>query len=167
MSQETRLEELPLGQLLTRVCRLSVGRMKVRMENVGLHRAQGFVLFYLWHHEEASQSDIARAQRISPATVTNTLQRMEKAGWIERHQDSNDQRVIRVRLTARAKALYEEARSQFREMEEEITATLAVEERENLRGYLLRIHERLVELSGTQAPDVSRASGEGLQGGAA
>ena len=136
-----------VGLLLSRVCRLARSRLRVKMEAIGLHRGQGFVLSYLWHNDGIPSAEIARALRISPATVTNMVKRMERGGWIERRPDPNDQRVVRIHLTDKALSLKEEVRGSFRELEEEITDVLTEEEEETLRAVLAKVHSRLVEVS--------------------
>ncbi|MEE8594168.1 MAG: MarR family transcriptional regulator, partial [Candidatus Bipolaricaulota bacterium] len=83
-------EEMTVGQLLAQVCRMSGHRLRGHMEKIGLHRGQGFALIHLWHSDGMSQRDLARSMHISPASVTNMLQRMERDGWIERKRDEAD-----------------------------------------------------------------------------
>ncbi|RLE33434.1 MarR family transcriptional regulator [Candidatus Acetothermia bacterium] len=137
-----------VGHLLSRICRLTRGRLRVKMEAIGLHRGQGLVLSYLWHNDGIPSADIARALRISPATVTNMIKRMERGGWIERRPDPEDQRVLRVHLTDKARSLKEEVRASFRELEEEITGVLTEEEEEALLSILAKVHSRLLDVSG-------------------
>jgi len=135
--------KLTLGQLLSQVCRLTGDRLRVKMEEIGLHKGQGFILFHLWHHDGIAQNVIAHALHVSPATMTNTLQRMERDGWITRQRDSEDQRIVRVHLTEKAKALHEEVRASFRDLEREVTSVLTKDERETLRELLVKLHEHL------------------------
>jgi len=135
--------ELTLGQLLSQVCRLAGDRLRVRMEEIGLHKGQGFILFHLWHHNGIAQNVIAHAQHVSPATVTSMLQRMERDGWITRERDPEDQRVVRVHLTEKAKALHKEAQAVFRDLDTELTAQLTHEEQKALRELLIKIHGQL------------------------
>jgi len=135
--------ELTLGQLLLQVCRLTGDRLRVKMEEIGLHKGQGFILFHLWHHDGIAQNVIAHALHVSPATVTSMLQRMERDGWITRERDADDQRVVRVHLTEKARALHEEVRASFRDLEKEVTSVLTKGERETLRELLVKLHEHL------------------------
>ena len=135
--------KLTLGQLLSQVCRLTGDRLRVKMEEIGLHKGQGFILFHLWHHDGIPQNVIAHALHVSPATMTNTLQRMERDGWITRERDSEDQRIVRVHITEKAKAMREEAREAFRDLEKEVTSVLTKDERKTLQGLLEKLHEHL------------------------
>ena len=135
--------KLTLGQLLSQVCRLTGDRLRVKMEEIGLHKGQGFILFHLWHHDGIPQNVIAHGLHLSPATVTSMLQRMERDGWITRERDTEDQRIVRVHLTENANALHEEVRASFRDLEKEVTSVLTKDEREMLRELLVKLHEHL------------------------
>ncbi|MCK4599166.1 winged helix-turn-helix transcriptional regulator [Candidatus Bipolaricaulota bacterium] len=134
---------LTLGQLLLQVCRLTGDRLRVKMEEIGLHKGQGFILFHLWHHDGIAQNVIAHALHVSAATVTSMLQRMERDGWITRERDSEDQRIVRVHITEKAKAMREEAREAFRDLEKEVTSVLTKEERKTLQELLEKLHGHL------------------------
>ena len=144
-SAELTLAVLTLGQLLLQVCRLTGDRLRVKMEEIGLHKGQGFVLFHLWHHDGIAQNVIAHALHVSPATVTNTLKRMERDGWITRERDPEDQRIVRVRLTEKAREVREEARNAFRDLEKGVTSVLTKDERRILQELLVKLHEHLAE----------------------
>lgn len=145
-------EAMSLGHLLVQVSRLVGARLRRKMAGLGLHRAQGQILFFLWHEDGLPQHSLARALHIRPATATNTLQRMERDGWIERQRDEADQRLVRVHLTGRAEALREEVQRSFRQLDEEMAAALTAEEREVLRDLLLKVRGRLLPAEQTGHP---------------
>lgn len=133
--------EMTVGQLLAQVCRMSGHRLRGHMEKIGLHRGQGFALIHLWHNDGMSQRDLSRSMHISPASVTNMLQRMERNGWIERKRDETDQRVVRVYLTAKAKATRIQAKRAFREMEDDLGSVYTEEEQSALKRLLTKLYE--------------------------
>ena len=134
--------EMTVGQLLAQVCRMTGHYLKTHMEKIGLHRGQGFALVQLWHHDGVPQRELSDAMHISPASVTNMLQRMERDGWISRERDREDQRIVRVYLTRKAKDLRAKARTVFREIEEELVSVYSDEERETLKRLLMKLHDR-------------------------
>ena len=144
-------QKMALGHLLANVSRLVGGRMRMRLQEFGLYHAQGMILFHLWREDGMAQNVLAQALHITPPTATNTLQRMERDGWIQRRRDASDQRFVRVYLTERARALREEARTSFQELDRELTAVLSENERLILTAALLKVHQHLaqaVEASG-------------------
>jgi len=140
--KQRETHEMTVGQLLAQVCRMTGRRFKRHMARVGLHRGQGFALVHLWHHDGIPQHELSEAMHISPASVTNMLQRMERDGWITRERDREDQRIVRVSLTPKAKELRAKARTVFREMEEELGSVYSDEEHETLKRLLMKLHDR-------------------------
>jgi DNA-binding MarR family transcriptional regulator len=63
------------------------------------HPGQAFCLRMLAERDGISQRQLGQALRLSAPTVTAMLQRMEKAGTIERRPDAADGRITRVHLT--------------------------------------------------------------------
>ena len=88
-----------LDFLLAQNCHLHHTRAHHLFETLGLYRGQPPVLFELWEQEGLTQKELAVRLGVTPATITKMLQRMEKAGFIQRKQDSGDQRISRVYLT--------------------------------------------------------------------
>jgi len=136
---------MTVGQLLTQICRMNGHHLRSHMGHLGLHRGQGFALLHLWHHDGIPQRELAQAMHIRAATVTNMLQRMERAGWIARQRDEDDQRVVRIFLTDKAKTVRRQAQAMFAEMESELCALYTDSERETLRELLLRLHRHFLE----------------------
>lgn len=134
-----------LGHLLARVSRLVGSRMRMKLEAIGLHHAQGMILFHLWREDGTAQNVLAQALHITPPTATSTLQRMERDGWIERRRDAGDQRVVRVYLTDKALALRTEARVSFQELDKELTSALTDEERDLFIASLVKVLHHLSE----------------------
>jgi DNA-binding MarR family transcriptional regulator len=144
--------EPTLGHLLAQVCRLVGTRRRRKLKSIGLHHAQGMILSKLWHDDGMSQRALALALQITPPTASNTLQRMERDGWIERRRDESDQRIVRVYLTEKARSFHEEIRASFRELDREMGLALTERERATLRHSLLKVHRFLEEAEGTEVP---------------
>ncbi len=144
--------KLTLGHLLARVSRLVGGRMRTRLGGMGLHHAQGMILYHLWHRDGIAQNVLAQALHITPPSASNTLQRMERDGWVARSRDADDQRVVRVFLTEKAKLLRSEARRSFQQLDRELTAVLPEEERAMLMDLLLKVHRHLDQASENPTP---------------
>lgn len=65
---------------------------------------QGGILGYLYHHQDRPvyQRDLEKEFRISGATVSNTLQVMEREGLIVRRAQDKDGRLKRIQMTQEA-----------------------------------------------------------------
>jgi len=148
---QQNLHELTLGHLLANVSRLVGARMRMKLQEFGLYHAQGMILFHLWREDGMAQNVLAQSLKITPPTATNTLQRMERNGWIRRRRDETDQRIMRVYLTKKARTLRQEARDTFRELDRELTAVLSENELNILMASLLKVHYHLSQE--IQVPD--------------
>jgi DNA-binding MarR family transcriptional regulator len=65
-------------------------------EGAGVHPGQAACLFIVASKPGLSQRELADRLYVSPPTVTTMLQKMERAGFIERRPDSADQRLMRI-----------------------------------------------------------------------
>jgi DNA-binding MarR family transcriptional regulator len=52
-----------------------------------------------------TQSELSRHLLVTAGNVTGLIDRMERAGLVERKEDSNDRRITRVRLSAKGRRL--------------------------------------------------------------
>jgi len=132
-----------IGYLLAQVCKLRRARGGAKLERIGLYCGQHFVLCCLWKNEGMTHSELAEQLRVRPATITNGLQRMEKAGLVERRPDSKDQRVSRVYLTGAGREIRGAVEQVWEELENQTFAGFGPEERAQLYGLLLRICHNL------------------------
>ncbi len=148
MSLPNRPETMDI--LLANICHLHYIRAHQLLEAIGLYRGQPPVLRALWGQEGLSQTALAARLRISPATITKMLQRMEKAGFIQRKPDAEDQRITRVFLTEAGRAIQTEVETVWETMEAETYAGFALEERGLLRRFLLQMRENLLCATGEQ-----------------
>ena len=75
------------AHVFARTCKLFRARAHALLGEIGLCRGQPFVLHALWEEEGIPHSVLAGRLNVTPATVTNMLKRMEKAGLVQRRQD--------------------------------------------------------------------------------
>ena len=146
MKKQDRPETIDF--LLANVCHLHHARANQLFEAIGLYRGQAPVLLTLWEQEGITQTEFAERLQITPATVTKMLQRMEKAGFIQRKPDTQDQRVTRVYLTEAGRAVKNDVEGIWKTMEAETFAGLTVEERETLHHLLLKLRANLLHATG-------------------
>jgi DNA-binding MarR family transcriptional regulator len=110
------------------------------------------VLKALWEQEGLTHTALAERLQVTPATITKMLQRMEKAGFILRKPDPEDQRVSRVHLTEAGRAIQSQVQAVWQRMERETFDGFTQEERALLRRFLQRIRENLRRVTGDRLP---------------
>ena len=135
--------------ILAQVSRLHHARVHQLLEGFGLYRGQPFVLDAIWEKEGLTHTELAERLEITSATVTKTLQRMEKAGFIQRRADPTDQRVSRVYLTEAGRAAQVNLQAVKDKIDADSLAHFSEEERLELREYLVRIRENLRQAIGS------------------
>ena len=89
---------------------------------MGLYRGQPPILGLLYQHDGMSQKEMAGALNLSPATMTVTLKRMEKAGLVRREMDEHDQRILRVHLSEQGRQMWLKSTEQIRAVTGELMA---------------------------------------------
>ena len=143
------VETESLDSLFAQICRLKHGHIHARLETLGLYRGQPSVLDALWDQEGLMHSELARRLQVQPATITKMLQRMEKAGFVERRPDPSDHRVSRVYLTDAGRGVQADVQQVWHQLEEEAFAGFTLKERALLRRFFLQIRENLKRVTGS------------------
>jgi DNA-binding MarR family transcriptional regulator len=131
------------GFLLAQVCRTRRNLVAVTVEPFGLHVGQDLIMVELWNEEGLTQSQLAERVGIDASTMTKTLQRLERYGFVERQQDKDDTRVWRVCLTNEGRALKPTVTERWNEAEQRTFAGFTAEEHVLLRSFLERIEQNL------------------------
>jgi MarR family transcriptional regulator, organic hydroperoxide resistance regulator len=146
------IEPESLDHLLAQVSRLHYLRAHMLLEAIHLYRGQPPVLRALWEQEGLSQGELAARLRVTPATITKMLQRMEKASLITRQPDAKDKRISRVHLTKTGRAIRGQVQQVWRTMEREAFAEFTPTERSTLHRFLFRVRENLIRATGEKPP---------------
>jgi DNA-binding MarR family transcriptional regulator len=136
-----------LGYLLVQVSKLHRVQAHAALEKLGVYRGQNFVLTTLSEQEGLAQSELADRLLVRPPTISNSLDRMEAAGWIERRPDPGDRRVSRVYLTEAGRALRDSVSSLWHDLETQTFAGLTSEQRDSLWQMLHQIRDNLWQRS--------------------
>jgi DNA-binding MarR family transcriptional regulator len=128
-----------LGHLLNKVCGLRHRRMHDLLDELGLYRGQPSMLRALWQGDGVTHSALAGQLNKSPATITKTVKRMEKAGFVERKPDPRDERLSRVYLTTAGRDVQAAVEQVWQDFEQQAFAGYTQEEMATLRGLLQRV----------------------------
>lgn len=70
---------------------------------------QYLTLLVLWEKDGLTVRELAEAIEIEGATMTPLIQRMERAGLVDRVRSEGDNRCLEVRLTKKGRSLREKA----------------------------------------------------------
>jgi DNA-binding MarR family transcriptional regulator len=84
---------------------------KPLLDALGLTYPQYLVMVTLWERDDRTVGEISERLLLESNTLTPLLKRLEAAGLIERRRSKEDERQVRVLLTAEGKSLVDEARN--------------------------------------------------------
>lgn len=148
-----------VGKALMHTSRRRFQLCDLLLERLGIGPGQMPVLGELNHHGQMTQRDLAEHTRVTPATISGTLKRMERAGLIQRTGDESDARVSIVQLTEKGESCSEEAVRLFMQTDTDMLQGFSEEELAQLKGYLQRMSEN-VERALEAAMESNRTDGD-------
>ena len=76
---------------------------KPMLDQMGLTYPQYLVLSVLWEADGQTITAIADRLGLEPSTITPLVKRLEQAGFVERRRNPQDERQVRVSLTAKGR----------------------------------------------------------------
>jgi len=134
-----------LGFLLHDGARLMRRDFEQRARDLGMTRAQWSVLAHLSRCEGINQAGLADILDVAPITLGRTLDRMQKAGWIERRAVDGDRRARALHLTDKARPVLARVFRLGSQTRKRTLSGFSPAEREALIAMLLRIRANLTD----------------------
>src|SRR5512142_441145 len=98
-------EKTTFGYLVTDVTRLMRKHFDRRAVRFNMTRAQWRALKRLHHDEGMRQNELAEFLEMEPIAVGRVIDRLQKAGFVERRADPKDRRAWRLYVTAQAQGV--------------------------------------------------------------
>lgn len=132
--------EKSFHMLLYRAFHAQRGALQPCLAQVGLGTGQPKLLGYLSSHGPSSQRRLADYFEIDPAAVCRMLDSLQKGGFVTRSADGQDKRRDRLEITPAGRQAYDAWQACCRQMEEQMLAGFAPEEREQFADYLSRAY---------------------------
>lgn len=78
---------------------------RTKLTPLGLTYPQYLVLIVLWENDGSTVSQIGARLMLDSGTLTPLIKRLEAAGLVKRMRNSDDERLVRVHLTAKGASL--------------------------------------------------------------
>lgn len=136
-----------IGYMLSDVARLIRTVFDRRVRRLGLTRAQWLVLTRLHRRPGASQTELAEMLEVDRASAGRLIDRMEKAGWVERRPDGTDRRINRLHLTPEARKAHARMWKVAEATLDDALATLSPRERRQFTELTARVKGHLQALA--------------------
>ncbi len=106
--------------------------------------AQGRVMFPLWREDNLSFQDLKKRAMLSKATLSYMLDKLEKAGHIERIRSEKDKRAINIKLTEKNVVLQDKLIKVSNHMNNIFYKDFSEKEIDKFEDYLRRLLENLI-----------------------
>ena len=135
------------GFLITKIHHLG-GRIfseVLRDLSIDIKPGQGRVLFALWRKDGVSANELAEETQLSKSTLTEVVDRLEKAGMVGRSRSKQDRRRVIIKLTAEARNLQKKYELASNRMTEIFYGGLSSEEKDRFDDLLRRTLQTLIE----------------------
>jgi DNA-binding MarR family transcriptional regulator len=87
------------------------------LRDLGLHRGQELLLMHLWDSGPVRQTELIAVLDSDSATITRMVQRLEKAGLVDRAPDPQDGRATLVSSTSAGDAIRAEIEQMWHDLE--------------------------------------------------
>ena len=94
-----------LGFIFSDISRLARKEFDRRVRGLRLTRSQWLFLYHLARQPGCTQSELAESLQMERISVSRQASRLERAGWIERSDHSEDRRAYHLHLTPKAARL--------------------------------------------------------------
>jgi DNA-binding MarR family transcriptional regulator len=127
------------GQLFFRLWRASHVRAADVLGAVGLTPALFGLLNVIGAREGAIQQQLGTAMGIDRSTMVSLIDQLESAGLAKRRPSAIDRRAREISITPKGRRLLQQARKLTRDVEDEVLAGLAGDERRELLALLRRV----------------------------
>lgn len=147
-----------LAHLVQDLARLMAQRFEERARRLGLTRAQWSLIATLFRREGSSQAALAEHLEITPISLGRLVDRMERAGWVERRGEPADRRAYRLYLTERAHRLRPQLRGLTDQVQAQALRALDASEQDRFIALLRTVRETVASDQVRLPPSVTRRS---------
>lgn len=145
MEIDKDLTQKPAMMILNQVLHLTMRRSLHILEEYGLKPGQVGTLMTLSKNGGLSQREVAKAIGVTPPSITVSLQKMEKQGYIMRRPDEKDQRIIRIEITDKGRSCVALIEKVVEQVDAMLFEGMSAEEKMLFRRLLLQMNENLLK----------------------
>ncbi|WP_412543440.1 MarR family transcriptional regulator [Longispora sp. K20-0274] len=143
---ELETEAMAVFGRIYRIARLMGDRMETVYNGYGIGRGDFDVLATLRRSGEPytlSPKELTATLMLTSGGMTGRLDRLERAGLIDRSPDPDDRRALRISLTAEGMRVIEEAVGAGLDAQREVLSVLPAKDRQRLSDLLRTVLEPL------------------------
>lgn len=133
----------PVSHAIVRLAKAHKAHARQLLRDVGLHPGQELILMTLWDCGVRRQSDLATQFDTDSASMTRSIQRLERAGYVRRVPDPADGRATLVEPTPASLVLRERIERLWARLEADTVGAMTAAERRTTLRTLQRLEQNL------------------------
>lgn len=127
---------------------LAIEEANLQNQHVMLSMTEVHILEAIEKSESNMMSAVAKYLMITQGTLTVSVSKLEKKGYVERIKDESDRRIVRLRNTEKATAVLQVHDDFHKQMIDKIVNDLDIEEEQELLKSLYRVSQFFKESYG-------------------
>ncbi|GAA4440988.1 MarR family winged helix-turn-helix transcriptional regulator [Actinokineospora soli] len=135
----------PISHAIFRLTRLHKMVAASLLRGLGLHPGQELLMMQLWEWGPQRQADLAALLGSDSATITRTVRRLERGGFVRCTPSPTDGRSVIVSPTAAGNALRAQVEAMWHDLEKRTTEGLTEAERDATLAAIQRMECNLRE----------------------
>lgn len=143
----------PVSHAIFRVARLHKELAGKLLREIGLYPGQELLLMQLWDGGPQRQVDVLRILGSDAATMTRSVQRLEKAGLVSRTRNAADGRSVIISTTPSSEALRAKVQDVWRTLEEATVGEMSEATQARAVKTLGRLEDNLAAFETASEPD--------------
>lgn len=143
----------PISHGIFRVARLHKLLARQLLRRTGLHPNQELLMMHLWDTGAQRQADLVAVLESDSATITRSIQRLERAGFVRRTPSPDDRRAVIVEPTAASLSLRRKVEEAWRALESLTVQEMSDAEQAQAMAVLHRLETNLMAALEQTEPD--------------
>lgn len=132
-----------MGYYIDSLFKIEKNIFDAKFNKIGITFSQFKVLNWLWRYEELTQKEIHNFVQIKPSSLTNLINILIKKDLVERHLDTEDARIRKIRLTNKSRELESQAWEIVNEFDKSIKNVLTQDEYDATMNGLIKLSDHL------------------------
>jgi MarR family transcriptional regulator, organic hydroperoxide resistance regulator len=133
----------PISHAIVRLAKAHRAHARHLLRDVGLYPGQELILMMLWDCGPQRQSELATQFDTDSASMTRSVQRLERAGYVRRVADPADGRATLVEPTAASLVLRGRIELLWSRLEADTVGGLSADEQRSALRALQRLEDNL------------------------
>jgi DNA-binding MarR family transcriptional regulator len=130
---------------MSRFQRLYAKALSKRLDPHGVRPGYLEVFFRLWEQDGVTQKDLHQGLDVEQATLSNTLKRMERDGFVLRTRNPRDRRQSLIVLTDTGASLRKLVLAAIDDLQAVVNTRLSINDRRYFRRILKQMNDQLVQ----------------------